>query len=192
MMIGALAGASALVAAAATVVGAITLGLFFAKGGRWGLLNDVASIVLMLAMVPIAGAVAMLTFEHYPVNLIVAAGGTVGMLGAASAQALLIARRGTFQALLPWNLGAGAIVGAWYIVVGALGFDGVLGGALSTLAVIAGVSFIAIGIGFWGGNQQSRLALIGGIALLITSTWFLTWLGLDLVTGDKAIVLGGV
>jgi hypothetical protein len=189
MTIGELAGASALVAAAATIIGAVTLGMFFAKGGAWGLLNDVSSVVLMLAMVPIAGAVAILTADLWPINVIVAAMGVVGMLGAATAQALLVTRRGTFRALLPWNLGSGAIVGVWYIVVGLLGFNTPLGEWLSALAIISGVGFIAIGIGFWGGNQQSRLALVGGIVLLVSSTWFLTWLGLELLSGR--IPVGG-
>jgi hypothetical protein len=47
------AGLSALLAAVATVIGAVFLGLFFWKGGLWGLLNDIASIVMMLATIPV-------------------------------------------------------------------------------------------------------------------------------------------
>jgi hypothetical protein len=54
MTIAAIAGPFALVAAVATVLGAAFLVLFFAKGDPWGLLNDVASIVLMLATIPVA------------------------------------------------------------------------------------------------------------------------------------------
>jgi hypothetical protein len=187
MTIGELAGFSALVAAAATIVGAVTLVLFFTRGEPWGRLNDVSSIILMLAMVPIAGAVAILTADDYPVNLVVAAAGVVGMLGAASAQALLVLRKGTFQALLPWNLGSGAIVGVWYLVIGILGFRTPLQAGLSALAIASGIGFIAIGIGFWRGGMQSRLALLGGIVLLIASTWFLTWLGVELVSGSMGV-----
>jgi len=59
--LGGLAGASALVAAVATVLGAAFLVLFFAKGGLWGLLNDIASIVLMLATIPVLLFLAMFT-----------------------------------------------------------------------------------------------------------------------------------
>jgi hypothetical protein len=36
-------GVSAFVAAGATILGALFLVLFFARGGLWGLLNDIAS-----------------------------------------------------------------------------------------------------------------------------------------------------
>ena len=49
-----LAGVSALVAATMTVVGMATLLAFFSRGGRWGTFNDAASVVLMLAMIPVA------------------------------------------------------------------------------------------------------------------------------------------
>ena len=42
------AGWSAMLAAVATVVGAITLVLFFTRGETWGRLNDASSVVLLL------------------------------------------------------------------------------------------------------------------------------------------------
>ncbi|CAN5460777.1 hypothetical protein BH20CHL7_BH20CHL7_10670 [soil metagenome] len=48
-----LAGVSALVAAVATVVGMVTLLMFFSRGDPWGKVNDAASVVLMLAMIPV-------------------------------------------------------------------------------------------------------------------------------------------
>ena len=57
------AGWSALVAAIATVIGAVTLVLFFARGEPWGRLNDVSSVVLMLAMIPVALVVGTLESE---------------------------------------------------------------------------------------------------------------------------------
>src|SRR5258708_36704624 len=48
-----LAGYSALLAAVATVLGAVLLALFFTKGQPWGTLNDIASIVLMLVTLPV-------------------------------------------------------------------------------------------------------------------------------------------
>ncbi|HET7182930.1 MAG TPA: hypothetical protein VFI15_11920 [Candidatus Limnocylindrales bacterium] len=180
----ALAGPSALVAAAATVLGAVLLGLFFARGGAWGPLNDLASIVMMLATIPVVAFFATWT-EPYLAPLVavfVAAVGVSGMIGAATAQGLLLARVRTYEQLLPWTLGAGAVVGFWYVLIGITGAMAGMPGPFATLAVVAGVGYGALGYGFWRGNERHPLSVVGGIALLISSTIFLTWLGVSLVT----------
>ena len=184
-----LAGPSALVAAAATVVGAVTLILFFAKGGWWGLLNDISSIVLMLATIPVALAIRLV-----PIGPLsdwepgIAAVGIVGMLGAALSQGLLVARRASYEQLLPWTLGFGAVVGVWYVLIGLAGIGSSLFWDLSPiteerLAIASGISFIALGYGFMRGNERHPLSVIGGIVLVVTSTWFLMWVGLDFISG---------
>jgi hypothetical protein len=188
--LGWLAGPSALVAAVATVVGAITLILFFSKGGQWGLANDVSSIVLMLATIPVALAIRVPPASWLRDWVVgIAAVGLVGMVGASASQGLLVARRYTYQQLLPWTLGFGAVVGIWYVLVGLAG----IGSSLfvesdlirpQTLAIASGISFIALGYGFLRGNERHPLSVIGGIVLLITSTWFLTWVGLEFLSGD--------
>lgn len=185
-----LAGLSALVAAVATVVGAVTLILFFAKGGTWGLLNDLASIVLMLATIPVALAIAGATATRVDWAAGAAAVGLVGMLGAIVAQGLLVTRRFTYQRLLPWTLGFGAVVGVWYLLIGLGGitsplFDNDLIG-LNELAIASGVSFIALGYGFLRGNERHPLSIVGGIVLLIASTWFFTWIGQSFMNREMA------
>ncbi len=182
-----LAGVSALVAAVATVVGAVLLILFFSKGEPWGTLNDIASVVLMVAMLPLVLAIAILQSGSFPASLIVAAVGLVGATGAGIGQALLVARRWTYEELLPWTLGFGAVVGLWYLGVGVLGLPVADAGALVILAAAAGVGYLATGYGFWRGNQQHPLSIAGGILLLVASTAFLAWLGLKLVTGEVAV-----
>lgn len=179
----ALAGPSALVAAVATVVGAIFLGLFFAKGGLWGPLNDAASIVMMLATVPVVAFFATWTEPHLAAGIpfLVAVVGLAGMLGAAVSQGLLLARFRTYQQLLPWTLGFGAVTGLWYVLAGITGATAGMPGLLAVLAVASGVSYGALGYGFWRGNERHPLSVIGGIVLLIASTIFLTWLGIALV-----------
>ena len=181
-----LAGPSALLAAAATVVGAVTLVIFFAKGGWWGLANDVASIVLMLATIPVAIGIAQVTKAWSPWADAAAVIGIAGMLGATVSQALLIARRFSYQQLLPWTLGFGAVVGVWYVLIGVGSvtspfFPDFL---LNALAIAAGISFIALGYGFLRGNERHPLSVIGGLVLLVTSTWFLIWVGQEFVSGD--------
>lgn len=184
-----LAGVSALVAAAATVVGAATLILFFAKGGAWGLLNDIASIVLMLVTMPVALAIARYTDERFEWANGALAVGVIGMAGASVSQALLVARRFSYEQLLPWTLGFGAVVGAWYLLIGFGGikitspwFNDLI--SLEVLAMASGISFIALGYGFLRGNERHPLSVAGGIVLLVASTWFLTWIGLELTSGD--------
>lgn len=183
----AIAGWAAILAAIATVVGAVTLALFFSKGQPWGTRNDIASIVLMLATVPVAIAIAILHGLAFPLAIVALAIGLVGMLGAAVTQGMLVVGFRTYQQLLPWTLGLGAVVGAWYFLIGVLGPGAPLRGGLDVLAMVSGLSYVALAAGFWRGGERNPIAITGGVTLLVASTWFLGWLGLRLVTGDIAI-----
>jgi len=185
-----LAGPSALVAVVATVVGAISLALFFARGQPWGTINDVSSIVLMLATIPVALAIASVSFTWFDWAAGAAAVGVVGMLGASVTQGLLITRRRTYAQLLPWTLGFGAVVGVWYLLIGLGGVRSpffVDGLGLDELAIASGISFIALGYGFLRGNERHPLSIVGGIVLLVASTWFLGWLGVLFISGEIAL-----
>lgn len=179
----AVAGPSALVAAVATVVGAVLLGLFFAKGQPWGTLNDIASIVMMVAMIPVLAFFATFTEPYLApgIALVVAVIGLVGMVGASVAQGLLVARVRTYEQLLPWTLGFGAIVGAWYVLIGVTGRLSGMPEIVAVLAVAAGAGYIALGYGFWRGNQRHPLSIVGGLVLLVASTIFLGWMGIALI-----------
>jgi hypothetical protein len=182
------AGLSALLAAVATVVGAVTLILFFSRGQPWGTINDVSSVVLMLAMIPVALVVAAFESERVPtVALVVAAIGIAGMVAAAALQSLLVAGRVTYEGSVAGVLGAGAVVGVWYLLSGLLATGSALEGLLAWLAIASGVAFIAIAIGFRIGNERHPLAIVGGLVLLVASTAFLSILGSRLVSGDLAV-----
>jgi hypothetical protein len=180
----ALAGPSALVAMLATVLGAAFLGLFFARGGIWGPLNDGASIVMMVATIPVVAFFATWTDPYLAplVAVFVAAVGVVGMVGAATAQGLLLARVRTYQELLPWTLGSGAVVGFWYVLIGITGVMAGMPGLMGALACASGIGYASLGYGFWRGNERHPLSIVGGIVLLIASTIFLAWLGVALVS----------
>lgn len=184
------AGGSALVAAGATVFGAVALVLFFTRGHPWGTINDAASVVLMLATIPVALVVAVIESREQPFPsayaLAVAAIGIVAMLVAAWYQALLVIGRVTYGQTKGRVLGAGAFVGLWYVLAGAVGFRA-LGEVLAGSAILAGVGFIATGYGFAVGNERHPLSALGGVALLVGSTAFLTFLGVRLVTGDLVV-----
>jgi hypothetical protein len=180
MTLAAFAGPSALVAVVATVLGAVFLILFFAKGGLWGLLNDIASIVVMLTTIPVVLFVSQLTGPYAPplVHQAIVGIGIVGMLGASISQGLLVARIRTYRQLLPWTLGAGAVVGVWYVLAGILLLGAGAPVAMATLAIASGIGYVAIGYGFWRGNERHPLSIVGGVVLLIASTAFLVWVGL--------------
>jgi len=188
MTIEQLAGWSAIVAAVATVVGAVFLGLFFSRGEPWGTWNDVASIVLMLATIPVALVIGTIQMERTTTLAVaVAAIGIGGMLAAAGLQAALVAKLRTYEELLRRTLFAGGIVGVWYVLAGFLGLDGSIPLPLPWWMIASGIGFIAVGIGFARGGQRDRLAALGGVTLLLASTAFLAWLGIYLVSGKLVV-----
>jgi hypothetical protein len=185
MTIAALAGPSALVAALATVVGAVFLGLFFWKGGLWGLLNDLASIVLLLATIPVALFLGGADDSWAGIDAPLVTGiGIAGMLGGSASQGLLVARVRTYRQLLPWTLGFGAVVGLWYLLVGAYGVVVGMPLLLAALAAASGAGYIAIGYGFWRGNERHPASVVGGIVLLVASTAFLVWVGIAAIAAE--------
>lgn len=178
-----LAGWSAWLAAAMTVIGMVTLLLFFARGGRWGMANDVASVVLMLATVPVALVLAAIELEVVTTAaIVVALIGIVPMLAAAVLQALLVVGRVTYEQTKLAVLGLGAVVGLWYILTAIVSNATALPDGLRLLAAVAGIGFIAVGYGFARGGERHPAASIGGLALFVASLGFHVWLGWLLVT----------
>jgi hypothetical protein len=183
-----LAGWSALVALGATIVGAVTIVLFFSRGGAWGRLNDAASVVLLLAMIPVALVIGTIETENEAtVGFVVAAVGIGAMIVVAVLQGLLVAGRVTYEGTKAAVLGGGAVIGAWYIVAGWLSAGTILDGALRWLAIAAGIGYIAIGYGFLAGNERHPLSALGGVVLLVASCLFLGVLGTGLVTGQITV-----
>ena len=186
MTIEQLAGWSAILAAAATVIGAVFLGLFFSRGEPWGTLNDIASVVLMPAMIPVALVVAAME-GLTPRSVAVAAIGIGAMVVVAVLQALLVAGRVTYEQTKAAVLGGGAIIGVWYILAASLMDVNGLDGSFRWLAFSAGVGYIAIGYGFLAGNERHPASVIGGVVLLVASVVFLGLLGVGLVTGRTTL-----
>ncbi|MCI0585046.1 MAG: hypothetical protein L0227_19500 [Chloroflexi bacterium] len=188
MTIEQLAGWSAIVAAVATVVGAVFLGLFFSRGQPWGTWNDVASIVLMLATIPVAVVIAIIEAEQVgPFALIAAVIGIAGMLAAAASQALLVARVRTYDRLLPWTLGAGAVVGVWYVLAGIPALTRGLPTGMGIVMILSGLGFIAVSYGFARGGERDPAAALGFAVLGMGSTVFLAYMGLFLLSGKLVV-----
>ncbi len=182
------AGWSALVAAGATVVGAVTLVLFFTRGEPWGRRNDASSVVLMLSLIPVALLIATLESETVTtVVLPVAAFGIAAMVAVAVLEALLVFGRVTFEGTKGAVLAGGAAVGVWYVLSGWLARGTGIEGPLAWMAIAAGIGFIAVNAGFALGGERHPLSSIGGAVAFVGSTAFLGVLGARLVSGDLVV-----
>jgi len=183
-----LAGWSALLAAAATVIGLVFLGLFFSRGEPWGRWNDIASAVLMLATIPVALIVGTIEMERSTtVAVAVAAIGIGAMLVVAGLEVALAFRFRTYERLVGPTAIAGAVVGVWYVLAGLLALPGALPSVLPWWMIASGLGFIAVGIGFAAGGQRNKLAVLGAWTLAVASTGFLAYLGLYLVLGKLVV-----
>ncbi len=186
-------GWSALVAAAATVAGATTLVLFFARGEQWGRLNDATSVILMLTLVPVALLVARIEGgTSFPSAPFVGGIGIGAMLAVAILQALLVARLVTYEQTKRRVLLGSAVVGLWYLLIGLFARVTALDGLLAWLAIASGVGLIAVAAGFMVGNERHPLSAIGGGLALVASTAFLGLFGLRLVNGDIVAPFGNL
>lgn len=183
-----LAGWAALVAAAATVVGMVTLVLFFSRGGPWGPANDASSVVLMLALIPVALALAAIEGPLVgPLAGVVATIGIGPMLVVAVLQALLVARRVTYDQTKYAVLGSGAVVGAWYLLTSIVSAGTAIPLGLRVASGAAGVGFIAVGYGFARGGERHPASTIGGLVLFVASLVVQVWLGVLLLGGGLTI-----
>ena len=119
---------SAQAAAALTVGGAVTLGVFFTVGQPWGTINDWLSIGLAGATVPIAFEMARRNPRSTP--LVLGAGvDAVGVVVATTFTSLLISGRMTFEESLPGVLAGQALMGGWLVLVGSCCLVGSWGAA---------------------------------------------------------------
>lgn len=187
-MIASLGGLSAWLAAAMTVVGMATLMAFFSRGGRWGTYNDAASVVLMLALIPVALVLAVIELEVVATTaLVIAVVGVGSMLALAFLQALLVIGRVTYEQTRYSVLGIGAVVGVWYLLTSIATDHTVVPDGARAASAAAGLGFIAVGYGFARSGERHPAAVVGGIVLFVASLVFQLWIGWVLITGDLPI-----
>lgn len=182
---------SAFLSAVATLITLVTGILFFARGERFGRINDAASVFQMLLMLPIAAALSRLTRTAGPVlGLLTTLIGITGMLVAATLQALLVFRAVRFEDTLSYVLAAGGAVGLWLVVSNsALLISGDVPAGLALVGIVVGAGYILLAIGWRIGGEKHPLSWAGaGLSILGYSVWAI-WLGRLLHTG--AIVVSG-
>lgn len=183
-----LAGLSAWLAAVMTVVGMVTLLLFFSRGGQWGMLNDASSVVLMLALIPVALVLAVIELEVVTTTaLVVAAIGIIAMLAVALLQALLVVRRVTYEQTKLPVLGGTAVVGLWYLLTALVTGGTQIGDGVRVASAAAGVGFVAVGYGFATGGERHPAAGVGGLVAFVSSLALQLYLGSALLSKDLVV-----
>ena len=173
------AGLAAFFAAVAAVLGLVTIGLFFSIGQPWGTLNDVALLVMTLAVGPL-----MLAFWELggltptPLALAAQTAGWVAMLGWGVLHVLFILGALTFDHGAPATDGlalesvAQVVIGLW--IAGASLLAGPWLGWQRWLGVVTGVGWALAGIGLLAGGTNHPLSYAGGIGyLLVFPIWAL-------------------
>ncbi len=173
------AGWSAVVSAIATVLGLVTLIMFFSLGQPWGTINDMTSVILAFSLLPVLLALYQLHRHDAPLlTLIFLAIGVVALLVAALFQTLLIFGVIEFEQTAVIVPAAFGLFGAALIVFNAVArAQGTLPETLALLGIVAGVSYVLVIVGFILGGQEHPLTAVGGLTAVITYPIFAIWFG---------------
>jgi hypothetical protein len=171
-----LAGWSAYVSAAATIIGAITLVIFFSVGDPFGKINDVSSVVIGLTAIVILFALHQLHRSAAPtISLIVFIVGALAMLTAAVLQTLLVAIRMDFGEITTYMFG---VFGASLMIYGYLVLvNATLPRALGWWGMAAGLGYVLVVTGFIVSGPNHPLTYIGGLVSVIAYPTWAIWLG---------------
>lgn len=179
------AGTFAVWAAIASIISMVALFIFFAVGGVFGPINDVASVFQMLFLIPVALVLHQVFRQSAPaVVSLITIPAILAMLLIAVLQGLLVIKQVRFDQTLPWVLAMGGVVGLWWLVGGllSLGHSAIPAG-LAWAGIISGLSFIAVTIGFWIGGQEHPLAAAGFLVGAVSVPVWGFWLGRLLNSG---------
>jgi hypothetical protein len=163
-------------AAGLTVGGVVTLAMFFAAGQPWGSINDATSIGLALTTVPIAVGLARRN-PHAPVLVFGTALDLIGVGVTVVFTSLLIAGRMTFEGSLPFILTGQALIGAWMLGAGVVGWSAPGSRRLAAFGIVGGAGLVATVSGFGIGGMYNPLTLAGFVASLIGTFGFYALLG---------------
>jgi hypothetical protein len=153
------AGWVAYISAGLSIIGAVTLLLFYAleapntiktgdsSGHIFGPLSDYAGLFQFLSMLPLAVALDRLApARAQRLSQIAEVTGVTGMLTAALAQFLLVAHIVTFAVNLPIVLVGMVLIGVWLVVANRLGgAGGALPSRLAFVGVFSGAMFALLG-----------------------------------------------
>lgn len=179
------AGWSAYLSAAATIVGFVTLIVFFSVGGPFGTINDISSSILALSLLPLALALYLLLRPCAALlSLIALIIGICAMLAASILQILLVLRVVKLELTLVAVPATFGVVGVWLLLNSYLALASrTLPSGLAWVGVVAGVGYILVIPGFLLGGQQHPLTAVGGLTAVIGYPIWAIWIGGLLLSG---------
>ena len=171
-----LVGWSAYVSAAATIIGAVTLVIFFSVGDPFGIMNDISSVIIGLTGIIILFALYQLHRSVAPVmSLIAFIVGALAMLTAAVVQSLLVINGTNFGMIVTVSFG---LYGLSLIAYGYLTVvNETLPRRLGWWGIVAGIGYVLVITGFILGGENHPLTYIGGLASIIAYPTWAIWLG---------------
>jgi hypothetical protein len=179
-----LAGWSAIAAAILTVTGLMTLLAFFGTGSALlGALNDLNTIVMALATVPVALAL-------YPVAsrtsgslaTIALAADLIGVVLAAGFSAILVVRVMTFDATLLLITAGNGLIGVWLLMTAALVLPAsAVPSPLGWLGIAGGAGLALASMGFPLLGREHPVIAVAGLVALIGLVGFYAWAGVLLL-----------
>ena len=171
-----LAGWSAILSAIATIVGAVTLVIFFSVGDPYGKINDASSVIIGLTAIVILFTLYQIHRASAPtVSLIAFAIGAVAMLIAAGLQALLVLSGTNFGTIVTVMFG---VFGSSLLTLNWLANSNrTLPRALAWTGIAAGLGYVLVTAGFLLGGPYNMLTYIGGAFSVIAYPVWGFWLG---------------
>lgn len=176
---------SAFLSAIMTILGLVTLMVFFALGEPWGTLNDITSVILALSILPVLLILHRLHRNAaQTISLVALVIGGIAMLVAAVFQTLLILKVIAFAqtaVVVPATFG---VLGASLMIYGYLArTNQSLPPRLALVSMIAGVGYVLVILGIIIGGQEHPLAAIGGLTAVICYPICAIWMGRLLLAG---------
>lgn len=173
-----LAGWSAILSAIATIVGAVTLVIFFSLGDPYGKINDVSSIVIAVMGIIVLFALHKLhQTVSYPLSITALTIGVLALLIAGAVQTIFvlgfIRLEQTSTAPYSFSVFGISIAIHGYLAWIARSFPR----GLAVWGMIAGLGYALVGLGFILGGPNHPLTYIGGALSVIAYPIWGFWLG---------------
>ncbi len=179
------AGWCAYLSAAATIIGFVTLLLFFSVGQPFGTINDVSSIIIALTILPVLFVLHKLHRAFAPVvSLWALIIGIVSALIAALLQTLFVFK------VIPGDLSGKIVTVAFgvfgialvlfnYLVYSSTSFSP----KFAIWGIVAGAGYAVVALGFLLGGQDHPLTYVGGLAAIVAYPVWVLWFGKLLLSG---------
>jgi hypothetical protein len=190
-----LVGWTAIAGGIISLIGFVSLVIFFVVGEPFGTLNDLLAIPVAFLMLPLVFALYRLNATTHPaVSLTAAIAGMVGFIATAAGSVLLVSGRITFAQSLYTGIGGFGLIGLWVLLNSTVGLKtnhlptglawmGILLGITPSLALlfVPRVEVIARSLesmaGQSAGFQMSPFLIaafvLGGLSYAVMPAWFI-------------------